>query len=121
VTHDEEVHARRLGYWLRRVRLRRGVTLSSAALAAGLRATSGSTVSLWERGQREMTVQDLRRLAGFYGVPEGFFTHPQKTDEERLSEALAAAEALERQDWEEGSEGGRGGGGGRGDEPSRLH
>lgn len=99
-TADEQLHAQRLGYWMRRVRERKGITLASAAVAAGLAASSGSTVSLWERGQREITVTQLRRLAVFYGVPESFFTRPPMTDEERLTLALADAAALEREDWD---------------------
>jgi transcriptional regulator with XRE-family HTH domain len=96
---DEELHAQRLGYWLRRVRLRRNESLKSAAIAAGLKASSGSTVSLWERGKRPITVKQLRRLAIFYGVPEDFFTMPPMTDEERLSAALSDAATLERDHW----------------------
>jgi transcriptional regulator with XRE-family HTH domain len=99
VTNEEDLHARRLGYWLRRVRERRGESLKSAAIAAGLASTSGSTVSLWERGEREISVRELRRLAKFYEVPESFFTTPPMTDEERLEAALADAGALERADW----------------------
>ena len=73
-------------------------------MAAGFKATSGSTVSLWERARRPIKRVHLYRLARFYGVPPSFFTHPQKTDEERLTEALAVAEALEREDWEQGQE-----------------
>lgn len=82
------------------------MSLKSAALAAGLAASSGSTVSMWEHGRREISVQQLRRLAHFYGVPIGLFTTPPATDEERLDTALADAVALEREDW--GSETGPG-------------
>lgn len=99
VTSEEELQARRLGYWLRRVRERRGESLKSAAIAAGLAASSGSTVSMWEHGRREISVQQLRRLARFYAVPVRLFTDPPMTDEERLDGALADAAALERGDW----------------------
>jgi transcriptional regulator with XRE-family HTH domain len=102
VTSEEELQARRLGYWLRRVRERQGISLKSAALAAGLAASSGSTVSMWEHGKREISVQQLRRLARFYGVPESLFIGPPMTDEERLDTALADAAALERGDWGSG-------------------
>ena len=99
VANDEDVHARRLGYWLRRVRERRGESLKSAAVAAGLAASSGSTVSMWEYGRRPISVRQLRRLAQFYEVPESLFMNPPATDEERLDAALADAAALERGDW----------------------
>jgi transcriptional regulator with XRE-family HTH domain len=99
VTSEEDQHARRLGYWLRRVRERRGVSLKSAAVAAGLAASSGSTVSKWEHGERPISVRELRRLARFYDVPEALFIDPPTTDEERLEAALADAAALERADW----------------------
>lgn len=93
------------------MRERRGESLKSAALAAGLAQTSGSTVSLWERGEREISVRELRRLAKFYEVPEAFFTEPPMTDEERLEAALADAGALERADWAAGQDQGPGAGG----------
>lgn len=102
MTAEEDLHAVRLGYWLRRVRVQRGETLKSAAVAVGLAATSGSTVSFWERGLRPITVQQLRRLAHFYGVPDTLFTDPPMTDDERLALALADAATLERQDWARG-------------------
>lgn len=121
VTRDEEQDAQRLGYWLRRVREKRGETLSSAAIGAGLAAGSGSTISLWERGQRPIKRIHLYRLARHYGVPPSFFTKPEMTDDERLDAALAAAATLEQQDWEAGPEGGPGDGDGRPGEPNRLH
>lgn len=99
VTPEEELHARRLGYWLRRVRERRGESLKSAAIAAGLKASSGSTVSMWEHGKRPIKVSVLRRLARFYDVPDALFIDPPMTDEERLEVALADAVALEQEDW----------------------
>jgi len=121
MTAEEERHAIRLGYWLKRVREQRGETLRSAAMACGLSATSGSTVSRWEHGQQPITVQHLRRLARFYAVPEELFIDPPMTDDERLADALSDAATLERQDWDEGREGGRGGAGGRGAGLRRLH
>jgi transcriptional regulator with XRE-family HTH domain len=121
MTTEEDQHAQRLGYWLRRVREQRGITLGSAAMAVGLKPTSGSTVSLWERGQRPLKVQQLRRLAHYYGVPESFFMHPPKTDDERLAEALADAATLERRDWDSEGGGGPGDEGGPFSEPHRFH
>lgn len=121
VTADEDRHARRLGYWLRSVREARRVPLKDAAVAAGLSPKSGSTVTLWEQGKRPITVIHLRRLARYYGVPESLFTDPPMTDEERLADVIADAEALEREGWERGRGGGPGGAGGRGAGPRRPH
>lgn len=100
VTSEEELHAQRLGYWLRRVREQRGESQKSAALAAGLAASSSSTVSKWESGERPISVQTLRRLAKFYAVPVDLFMSPPMTDDERLAAALADAGALERAGWD---------------------
>jgi transcriptional regulator with XRE-family HTH domain len=121
MTEEEDRHARRLGYWLRSVREARQIALKDAAVAAGLSAKSGSTVSFWEHGKRPIKVQHLRRLALYYRVPESLFTDPPMTDEERLAAVLSDAEALERGDWDAGTEGGPRGAGGRGDVPRRPH
>lgn len=94
MTAEEDVEAIRRGYWLRRAREQSGVTLSDAALTAGLGAKSGSTVSLWERGQRGIKVHQMKRLALRYGVPISLFTDPPMTDDERLAEAVAEAARL---------------------------
>lgn len=101
---DEEVEAVRRGYWLRRARVLAGITLSDAAVTAGLEPTSGSTVSLWEHGKRRIRVDQMKRLARRYGVPADMFLNPKKTDDERLAEAVAEATrlALEDEDAEEG-------------------
>jgi transcriptional regulator with XRE-family HTH domain len=98
MAQDEDQEAVRRGYWLRRARDKAGVTLSDAAVTAGLQATSGSTVSLWERGQRGIKVHQMKRLAVRYGVPVSLFTDPPMTDDERLAEAIADATRLERED-----------------------
>ena len=105
MTQGSDLAGRRSGYWLRRVRLHRKVTLSSAAIAAGLKGTSGSTVGKWEKDERPIKVQHLRRLARFYDVPVDFFTRPQMTDDERLVEALGDAGAQERSDSAAGQTG----------------
>lgn len=96
------------------------MTLSDAAITAGLKPTSGSTVSLWESGQRPIKVIQLTRLAKRYGVPVSMFTDPPITDDERLDAAIADAAALEREDWEREQEPSRPGGGGQG-VPPRTH
>jgi transcriptional regulator with XRE-family HTH domain len=108
MTDVEDQDAIRRGYWLRRARINADVTLADAAQTAGLSAASGSTVSLWEQGQRPIKVVQLARLARRYGVPISLFTSPPKTDDERLAEAIADAAALEREDSErEGARGRR--------------
>ena len=78
-------------------------------------------MSLWERGERPIKRVHLYRLAAFYGVQPEFFTHPEKTDDERLDEALADAGELERRDWEAGQEVDPEAEGGPLDGPHRLH
>jgi len=121
MTAEEDRAALRLGYWLKRVREARRETLASAAVAAGLAAGSGSTVSRWEHGKQPIKVQHLRRLARFYGVPDSLFINPPMTDDERLAAALADAAALERADWDEVPEDGPTGAGGLDAGPHRLH
>jgi len=100
MTDDEATAARRRGYWLRLARERADLTLAAAAEAAGLRSGSGSTVSLWEGGQRAIKVTHLIRLARRYRVPVSVFMTPEMTDEERLDEAIRSASAAERVDWD---------------------
>jgi transcriptional regulator with XRE-family HTH domain len=101
MTQDEDQEAIRRGYWLRRARENSGVTLSDAAVTAGLSASSGSTVSLWERGQRGIKVHQMKRLALRYGVPVSLFTDPPETDDERLRAAIAEATRLALEDASE--------------------
>lgn len=104
MTEDEALQQRRRGYWLKQARLRADLTLSAAAELAGLNAGSGSTVSRWEAGDRPIKVIHLERLARGYGVPLDWLMRPEKTDEERLSEAIDAASDAERADWTVGEE-----------------
>jgi transcriptional regulator with XRE-family HTH domain len=111
----------RLAWWLRACRLAdpRDPTLAQVAIAAGLSKGSGSVVSLWEtnRSVNPPKLEQLQRLARFYGVPLTLFTEPPETDAERLARyRRLALEALaeEQSDWEAGSgpspEAGPGGG-----------
>lgn len=102
MTDAEDVEARRRGYWLRRARDQADVTLSDAAVTAGLGPKSGSTVSMWERGMRPMKVHQMKRLALRYGVPVSLFTDPPETDDERLRDAIAEATRLALADSSEG-------------------
>lgn len=113
MTDDEDLQQVRRGYWLKLAREQSGFTLAAAAKAAGLADSSGSTVSLWEAGQRSIKVIQMERLARAYGVPSTLFLTPGKTDEERLREAIDAASAFEQEDSDR--EGDRGPG--DGDEP----
>lgn len=101
VSDDESLVQRRRGYWLRLARERAGFTLSAAAEAAGLSAGSGSTVTRWEQGERPIKVIHLERLARAYRVPVSSLMRPERTDDERLDEAIAAASDAEREDWAE--------------------
>ncbi len=94
MTDEEDAEAIRRGYWLRRARLNAGITLADAAVTAGLEASSGSTVSLWERGLRGMKVVQMKRLALRYGVSASLFTDPPETDDERLRASIAEATRL---------------------------
>lgn len=111
----EILRARRRGYWMRRAREHAGFTLAAAAHAAGLAETSGSTVSLWETGARDVKLVQLERLAEAYGVPISLFTEPAETDDERLDRVMRDASEKERRDWEAGR--GREGGDAPGDAP----
>ena len=64
MTDSEDLEARRRGYWLRRARDNASVTLADAAITAGLAPSSGSTVSLWERGTRPIKVHQMKAAAG---------------------------------------------------------
>lgn len=98
---DEKRDAIRRGYWMRRARMGAGVTLEDAAMTVGLSKKSGSTISLWEAGKREIKVQQMKRLARRYGVPASLFMNPAKTDDERLAEAVAEAARLALEDSDE--------------------
>lgn len=112
--HELARRRARTAWWLRTCRLTdpREPPLAAVATAAGLGAGSGSVVSLWERNRAPNgpKLDQLHRLAAYYGVPVTLFTNPPATDEERLARyrqlALGALEA-EREDWaQEAEEGG---------------
>jgi len=98
---DEQRDAIRRGYWMKRARVNAGVTLEDAAMTVGLSKKSGSTVSLWEAGKREIKVSQMKRLARRYGVPPALFMNPEMTDDERLLEAVAEATRLALEDSDE--------------------
>lgn len=100
---DDEVYAKRLGFWLRMARERSGKSQAGAAKYLGLSEKSKSTVSDWENG-RVPALAYLRRLARWYGVPLEVFTHPELTPDERLDEIARFASDEERQGWESAQE-----------------
>src|SRR4051812_20744375 len=99
---DDATYNRRLGFWLRMARERAGKSQAGAAEVIGLAPSSKSTVSDWENGTRPPRLNQLRRLAAFYGVPLELFTDPQPTPEERIDEIVRLAGDAERRDWDEG-------------------
>lgn len=104
MTEDELAEQRRRGYYLRIAREWRGATLAAAAEAAGLADSSGSSVSLWERGERPIPLVRLKRLADYYQVPLAFLMTPEQTDLERLQAAVLEASELERAEREQAPE-----------------
>lgn len=102
VPDDDSTYNRRLGFWLRMARERAGKSQAGAAEVIGLAPSSKSTISDWENGTRPPKLNQLRRLAAFYGVPLELFTDPQPTPEERIDEIVRLAGDAERREWLEG-------------------
>ena len=116
---DDEIYAKRLGFWLRMARERAGKSQGGAAEFLGFSPRSKSSISDYENGVTVPSLPVLRRLAGWYGVPLATFTDPMATPEERLDEIVQLAAAEERADYESEGERARGTGGGPGDAPRR--
>lgn len=116
---DDQVYARRLGFWLRMARERAGKSQAGAAEFLGFSAKSKSTISDYENAVTVPSLQVLRRLAEWYGMPLSVFTDPEPTPEERLDAVANAAAALEREDWEAGEGQAPGAAGGQPGEPRR--
>lgn len=69
-----------------------GLTLEALAEQTG---KSVSTLSGWERGERQVDLADLTHLANFYGVhPSALLLHPQ--DANPTLEAMRAASEIAR-------------------------
>jgi transcriptional regulator with XRE-family HTH domain len=107
---DAELAAqrRRRAWWIAAARRAdpRKPTLIDVALAIGFKAKSASTVSDWENNiGGGPSIEQLHRLAAFYGVPVKTFMEPDPTDQDALDQlrelAIAAVE-LEQADWEAG-------------------
>jgi transcriptional regulator with XRE-family HTH domain len=98
VMSSEEMAQRRVrrGYWLRRARLKSGLSMQWVAEQLGQK--SASSVSLWERALRDPKTEQMVAMAHLYGLPDEFLVDPPLTDDERLDEAMNAAAALERED-----------------------
>jgi transcriptional regulator with XRE-family HTH domain len=104
-TKEEQLAARiRRGYWIRRARERRGLTLQDVAMSLGYSGKSLSTPSLWESGKRPVPSDKLEPLGRLLNLPDGFLLRPPLTDDERLDAAIAAAAAGEQRDWEAAGE-----------------
>jgi len=117
--NDDAAYAKRVGFWLRMARERSGKSQKGAALKLGFSENSKSTISDYENGVTMPSLKVLRRLAAWYEVPLGVFTHPDPTTDERLDELVLAAGALEREDWEREQARRPGVEGERGDAPDR--
>jgi transcriptional regulator with XRE-family HTH domain len=84
-TSDAAVYRKRRGHWLRVARERAGLNLDQVAVEMGFSLRSKSTISKWEKGERDPSDVNLRHLAEVYGVPAEIFMEPDETDEERLA------------------------------------
>jgi transcriptional regulator with XRE-family HTH domain len=108
MTQDPALERRRRGFWLRMARERAGLSQQTVAKDLGLSSNSKSTMSAWEAGKREIPTSKLAAMARLYGVPVSRLTDPQLTAfemiDEWLSAAVAAASALEREDWVQAGE-----------------
>jgi transcriptional regulator with XRE-family HTH domain len=100
----EEIEAerRRRGYWIKRARERRVLTLDALAADLGYAAKSGSTISLWEAGLRPVPSDKFSRLADLLELPVAWLVKPPLTDEERLEAAIRRGSDEEKRDWEAG-------------------
>ena len=85
----EEDYARAVGASLRRIRLRRGLSLQDVQAASGGR-WKAAIVGAYERGDRNVTVARLSELAEFYGVsveetlPQEDVVAPRSGDRQRI-------------------------------------
>jgi transcriptional regulator with XRE-family HTH domain len=99
---DEQLYARRLGFWLKAARERSGKSQQGAAEFLGFSSKSKSTISDYENGVTIPALRMLKRLAEWYGLPLETFTEPDPTPEERLDEISRLAVRREQRDWAEG-------------------
>lgn len=116
---DDEIYAKRLGFWLRMARERAGKSQAGAAEYLGFSSRSKSTISDYENGVTVPSLKVLRRLAAWYGVPLTVFIDPQPTIEEQLDEIVRLAGGAEREDWAAGLDRGREDGDGPAAAPGR--
>jgi transcriptional regulator with XRE-family HTH domain len=96
---EDELYAKRLGFWLRAARERAGKSQGGAAEFLGFSPKSKSTISDYETGVTVPSLPVLRRLAEWYGLPLETFTDPAPTPEERLDEISRLAARREQREW----------------------
>lgn len=78
-----------------------GEGLSQDALAKSLNVAP-NTISRWETGTYHPSIDDLERLARFFGVPIlTFFPNSEEFMEDRVAPLLRAARELSNSDLEE--------------------
>ncbi len=78
-----------------------GAGISQDALAKEL-GTTGNTISRWETGTYKPTLEDLDRLARFFGASIlSFFPPEESQSNERLTNLLRAAKQLNDADLDE--------------------
>jgi len=94
---DEAARApvrKEVGLRLRQQRHRAGLTQTEVASALEV---SLSAVSMWEQGNRELSYENLLRLASLYGVSVGTFFEPEHSAASAQLRLLEArVNALER-------------------------
>lgn len=97
------VRARR-GYWIRLGRKARGWTQKQLGVALGYGENATGNLSKWESGERPVPSDMFTPLARALGLPPRYLISPPLTDQERLDAAIAAASALETEDWDAGED-----------------
>ena len=105
---EDDLYAKRLGFWLRAARERAGKSQGGAAEFLGFSPKSKSTISDYETGVTVPSLPVLRRLADWYGLPLETFTAPAATPEERLDEISRLAGQREQREWDAGRDRGPG-------------
>jgi transcriptional regulator with XRE-family HTH domain len=78
-----------------------GEGISQEALAQAL-GVAKNTISRWETATYRPSIEDLERLARFFGVPIlGFFPPEEQPESDQLKALLRAAQDLPNEDLEE--------------------
>lgn len=88
--------SRDVGRRLRAIRRQQGLSLDDVEARSGGKWSS-SAIGAYERGYRTLTVERLRSLADFYGVPISVLLAPApKRDDDQLEKVVIDLEALGR-------------------------